>query len=61
MSSAGRRRVGKRGPFLYIIQAVFPLTVPFSGALQCALQGGFCNGVVSGDVAKPGELLTLLI
>ena len=40
-------------PFLYITQPVFPLAVPSSLAL---LQDGFRNGVVSSDVATPGEL-----
>ena len=30
--------------------------MPRSPTLQGALQDGFCNGVVSSDVAKPGEL-----
>ena len=29
---------------------------PSSLAIQGALQDGFCNGVVSSDVAKPGEV-----
>ena len=34
----------------------FSLAAPSSVALQDALQDGFCNGAVSSDVAKPGEL-----
>ena len=34
----------------------FSLAAPSSLALQGALQDGFCNGVVSSDVVKPGEL-----
>ena len=34
----------------------FSPAAPSSLALQGTLQDGFCNGVVSSDVAKPGEL-----
>ena len=43
-------------PLLYIVWPVFSLAALSSLALQGALQGGFCNGVVSSDVTKPGEL-----
>ena len=35
--------------------ASFSLVAPSSVSLQGVLHGGFCNGIVSSDVAKPGE------
>ena len=37
-------------------QPVFPLAAPSFVVLQGALHGDFLIGVVSGDVAKPGNL-----
>ena len=44
------------GPFLYVVQSVFPLPALYSLAIQGALLDVFLNGIVLGDVANPGEL-----
>ena len=48
-------------PFLNFVLPVFSLAVTSSLAFQGALQDGFCYGVVSSDVAKPGELASFSI
>ena len=60
LSSAVCSRVGRSRCVHYrMLSNQFFYGGPSSLALQGALQGGFCNGVVSSDVAKPGELTSL--